>query len=199
MNIIAIYGAGGHGKVVADIAYLNNYDKVIFIDDSNPIHINFDTFVQKHIDIPVALGIGVNHIRYDVYQKCIQAGLILKTLIHPTATIAKNVQIADATVVMAHAVINTDTIIGKGCIINTSCIIEHDNQIENFVHISPNVACAGNVTIGELTHIGIGSSIIQNISIGTRSIIGAGSVIVKNIESQILAYGNPCKKIKVIK
>jgi len=41
------------------------------------------------------------------------------------------------------------------------------------------VTLAGGVRVGELTHIGVGSSIIQGISIGKSSIVGAGSVVVR--------------------
>jgi UDP-N-acetylbacillosamine N-acetyltransferase len=75
-------------------------------------------------------------------------------------------------------------------------VIEHDNRVGDFVHISPQVACAGEVKIGSYTHIGIGSCIIQGITVGSYCIIGAGSVVVKNIDNNILAYGNPCKPKK---
>lgn len=41
---------------------------------------------------------------------------------------------------MPNVVINADTIIGNHVIINTGSIIEHDNQIGDYVHVSPNVA-----------------------------------------------------------
>jgi len=74
-------------------------------------------------------------------------------------------------------------------------VIEHECIIGDFVHISPNAALAGNARVGELTHIGISSSVIQGISIGSNCIIGAGSVAVKNIKNNKKAYGNPCKEI----
>ena len=39
---------------------------------------------------------------------------------------------------MPHAVINADITIGKHVIINTGAIIEHDNNIADYVHVSPN-------------------------------------------------------------
>jgi len=199
MSTLAIYGASGHGKVVADIAWENGYDEIIFIDDGDNIYITFDTFLKEYANTPVALGVGVNNVRAKLYKKCIEAGLKVETLIHPTATISKSAQVDNGTVVMAYVVINADVHIGKGCILNTSCVIEHDSKLGDFVHISPVAACAGDVRVGEFTHIGIGSCIIQNINIGSYSIIGAGSVVVEDLDAQILAYGNPCKKIKGIK
>jgi UDP-N-acetylbacillosamine N-acetyltransferase len=195
---IAIYGASGHGKVVADIARVNGYDNIVYIDDGSNKYISFKDFLKKNLDIPIALGIGDNKIRAKLYQKCIDNTLKIQTLIHPNAIISKHIQIGEGTIIMANVVINVDSIIGKCCIINTSSVIEHDNIIGDFVHISPQVACAGNVKIDNYTHIGIGSCIIQGITIGSNSTIGAGSVVVKNIKSYVLAYGNPCKQIKEI-
>ena len=36
MNKLAILGASGHGKVIAEIAYLNGYNKIDFFDDRYP-------------------------------------------------------------------------------------------------------------------------------------------------------------------
>lgn len=198
MNKIAIYGASGHGKVVANIAKLNGYKDIIYIDDGIDEFLSFESFLQKNLKIPIALGVGNNQIRAKVYKKCIDNALEIKTLIHPNAVISDNILIDEGTVIMSNVVINIDTVIGKCCIINTSSVIEHDNIIGDFVHISPQVACAGDVKIGNYSHIGIGSCIIQGITIGSHSIIGAGSVVVKNFSNKILAYGNPCKTIKEI-
>lgn len=198
MKTIMVYGASGHGKVVADIARLNGYENIIFVDDGDNEFISFEDFLQQNFKIPIAFGVGNNQIRAKLYQKCMDKQLEIKTLVHPNAVISNSVIIAEGTVIMAGAVINTDTIIGKCSIVNTSSVIEHDNNIGDFVHISPHVACAGDVGIGDYSHVGIGSCIIQSINIGSNSIIGAGSVVVRNIDDQTLAYGNPCKAIKEI-
>lgn len=117
-------------------------------------------------------------------------------LVHPSAIIGKDVTLDRGTVVMASVVINCSTVIGKGCIINTVAIIEHDNLIENFVHISPGCHLAGNVRIGESTWIRIGSTVINNINVIDQSIIGAGSVVIKDIIEPGIYIGTPVKKYK---
>ena len=97
---------------------------------------------------------------------------------------------------MANACINSSARIGKHCIINTGAIIEHDNIIENFVHISPNSALGGTVRIGENTHIGIGSVVKNNITICKNCTVGAGAVVVKNIEKEGTYIGVPAKKLE---
>ena len=82
------------------------------------------------------------------------------------------------------------------CIINTGSIIEHDNVVEDFVHISPNVTLCGTVKVGALTHIGAGVTVKNNIDICGNCIIGAGAVVVKNIEEEGIYVGVPARGMK---
>lgn len=59
---------------------------------------------------------------------------------------------------------------------------------------------AGNVTVKEGAHVGIGASIIQSVTIGKWATIGAGTVIIQNvpdyavvvdISGKIIRYNNP--------
>ncbi len=195
MKSLYIYGASGHGLVVADIAKACGYDEIIFIDDGENKHPSFEE-IKNNTEIPIALGVGVNAVRKKLFKKIEEAGFAIATLIHPSAIVSDNVMIGKGSVVMPGVVINTHSTVGKGAIINTASVIEHENTIGDFAHISPGVALAGNVSIGDLTHIGIGSSIIQGVTVGSACLIGAGSVVIRSIEDNKLCYGNPCKVIK---
>lgn len=197
MKSIYIYGASGHGLVVADMARMCGYNKIIFIDDGNNEYAVFES-IKENIHIPIAFGTGSNSVRASLFEKVRKNGFEIVSLIHPSAIISPSSTIGIGTVVMPHVVINAKANIGDGVILNTGSIIEHECEIEDFVHISPNVALAGGIKIGELTHIGIGSSVIQGIIIGKQSIIGAGSVVVKNIGDFKKAHGNYCKEIEDI-
>lgn len=192
---IYIYGASGHGLVVADIAKANGYKNIIFIDDGKNNYQCFDD-IKEHTTIDIALGIGDNHIRAKIFKKLIQHNFNIVTLIHPSSIISTTAKIEKGTIIMPNVVINAQAKIGNACILNTSCIIEHECEIDDFVHISPNVSLAGNVKVNEFTHIGINSCSIQGISIGKNCIIGAGSTITKDIMSNKKAFGTPCKVIE---
>lgn len=196
-NSIYIYGASGHGLVVADIARACGYENIIFIDDGNNQYLSFEN-IKNNNKIPISLGIGNNNIRAKLFEKLEKYQFQIKTLIHPSVVISSSIKILDGTVVMPNVVINAKVFIGKGVILNTGSIIEHECIIEDFVHISPKVALAGNVKIGKFSHIGMGSNIIQGIIVGNNSIIGAGSTVVKNINNYKKAYGTPCIEIEDI-
>ena len=197
MKSIYIYGASGHGLVVADIARACGYDNIIFIDDGKNIYPTFEDITINN-NIPITFGIGSNSIRAKLFEKAKNNGFQIVSLIHPSSIISPSVSIGIGTVIMPNVVVNANAKIGDGVILNTSCAIEHECIIEDFVHISPNVALAGNVKVEKFTHIGIGSSVIQGKIIGSYCIIGAGSVVVRNISNFKKAYGNPCKEIEEI-
>ena len=76
--------------------------------------------------------------------------------------------------------------------------MDHECVIEDYVHISPHCTLCGNVSVGEGTWIGAGSTIIPGVNIGKWSVICYGSVVTKDIPANSLAVGNPCKVIRQI-
>lgn len=203
---VIIIGAGGHSKVIADSIIKSGDELLGFLDDNlekkTKIIEEYEVlgkvedslFLQKqNKDLYFIIGIGNNYVRKGIYEKY---KLNYYTCIHPTAVIGMQVDIKEGTVIMSNVCINSNAKIGKNCIINTGSIIEHDNKIEDYVHISPNATLCGTVKIGELTHIGAGTVIRNNIQVTDNCIIGAGAVIVKNIEERGTYIGVPVKKLK---
>ena len=89
---------------------------------------------------------------------------------------------------------NTFAKVGNHCIINTGAVIEHDNTIEDYVHISPGVKLGGRVHIGQLTHVGIGAVVINNTNIYSDCVIGAGAVVVQEIKHSGTYIGVPARR-----
>lgn len=199
-NRLVIIGAGGHGKVIADIALKLGYTNIAFADDNAtgncmgfPIICN-STGLEQLDDgkIDFVIAVGNNEIRKKIAE---YHGVNWATLIHPSAQIGVNVKIGVGTVVMAGAgaVINVCASIGQHCIINSGAVVEHDNILADYVHISPNAALGGTVHVGECTHIGIGATVKNNINICENCKIGAGAVVVKDITKSGVYTGIPAK------
>jgi len=192
---IAIIGAGGHGKVVGEIALLNNYETIDFFDDNVNKIKNFpfniiDTlnslknYLENYSDFFVA--IGDNQIRCNKIDWLKKNNVNIVTLIHPKSTISKFTSLGIGSCVMANAAINPGTSIHDGVIINTSSTVDHDCVIEDFVHISPNCSLSGNVKIGKFTQIGTGSSVHPGINIGKNVKTAVGSKIFKDISNDTI-------------
>ena len=195
---LIIIGAGGHGKVIADIALKSGYSSIDFVDDNakgdvigfSVIGTSSEIERFNDGDTDFVIGIGNNVTRKMIAEKY---NVNWVTLVHPSAQIGINVSIGKGTVVMAGAVINPCAMVGEHCIINTGAIVEHDNVIENYAHISPKAALGGTVCVGEGTHIGIGATVKNNISICGGCVIGAGAVVVKNITESGMYVGVPVR------
>ena len=192
-----LYGASGHGKVVAEVAEANGDNIEAYIDENESKEKVLSYPVLHEIpphDIDVLISIGNNKVR----KRIVDQGELFNyvTLIHPKSILSKRVKIGEGTVVMPGVTINAVVKLGKHCIINTNASIDHDCIIEDFVHISPNAALGGNVLVGEGTHIGIGANIIQGITIGKWCTIGAGAVIISDIPDGCTVVGNPGRIIK---
>lgn len=200
---IVIIGASGHGKVVADIAKLNGYDEILFLDDDKSKTscgkyqvVGTSKDIKKYRAYDFIIAIGNNKIREKISDTLEKENIKQSVLIHPSAVIDETATINEGTVVMANAVINASVQIGRSCIINTASSIDHDCIIEDYVHVSPGVHVAGAVTIGRSTWLGIGSTVINNLEICANCIIGAGSTVIKDIKEEGTYIGSPAERIK---
>jgi sugar O-acyltransferase (sialic acid O-acetyltransferase NeuD family) len=201
---LLIIGASGHGKVVANIALkMNKWKSIAFLDDDESMKVSMglkiigklsDAFTYID-DSDIFVAVGNNATRERIQEKLEVTGASIPVLVHNNAVIGEQVELGIGTVVMAGVVINCCTKIGKGCIINTGATIDHDNSIEDYVHISPGVHTAGTVKVGKGTWLGIGSAVSNNVNITSTCKVGAGAVVIKDITESGTYVGVPAKKI----
>jgi sugar O-acyltransferase (sialic acid O-acetyltransferase NeuD family) len=200
---LAIIGASGHGKVVADAALTGGWDEIMFFDDAWPeltevgvwqVVGNTRQLLEQGVCFEGAVvAIGDNLIRLEKQHKIEQAGIPLVTIIHPSAVVSPYSEIGKGSVVFAGAVINAFAKIGYGCIINTGSTIDHDCVLADGVHVSPGAHLGGNVHVGKAAWVGIGSSVRQCIQIGENVVVGAGAAVVNDIEPGFTVIGVPAR------
>lgn len=110
MKRLVILGAGGHGRVAADIAGKTGYDSIAFLDDTKktcgryPVMGESARFSEYDCDFFVA--IGNPQVRRRMQEMLLTAGKQVTTLIHPSAVIGEDVTLGTGTLVAAGAVIN---------------------------------------------------------------------------------------------
>ncbi len=200
MKPLIIIGAGGHGKVIADIAEKNGYTDIAFLDNNAAVKtcgkykvIGSCDNAIRHDGADFIVAVGNAKIRRELQTWLTENGLHVVSLIHPDAVVAESVTVGAGTAVMAGAVINPYVKIGKGCIINTCSSVDHDCNISDFVHVSVGAHVAGTVNIGNDTWIGAGATVSNNVKICSDCIIGAGAVVVKNTDKAGTYIGVPAK------
>jgi acetyltransferase-like isoleucine patch superfamily enzyme len=55
------------------------------------------------------------------------------------------------------------------------------------------------IVIGNNVWLGVNAVVLKGVTIGDNTVIGANSLVVKDIPANVIAAGNPCKVIKVLK
>lgn len=198
---LVIIGAGGHGRVVADIAKKSDmYKEIVFLDDSEVE--NKKVWVSGKVrdytsyinNSEFIVAIGNNKVREKIQKELEGNGAQFATLIHPNATVCEDVKVGRGTVIMAGAVINSCAEIGNGVIINTCSSVDHDCTIGDYTHVSVGAHISGTVSVGRRAFLCAGVTVSNNVGICDDCIVGAGAVVVKNITEAGTFIGVPAKK-----
>jgi acetyltransferase EpsM len=197
-----VFGAGGHGKVVAEAAHAGTQFHVQgFLDDDQgrwgrqwdglPVIGGLDLLSTLEPDAQVALAVGCNRTRADLARAVMARGRRLATVVHPTAVLARGVALGEGTYVGPLALLHTDMRVGRGCIVNSASVLEHDVLVEDWVHVSPRAMLGGEARVLEGAHVGLGAIVLPGITLGAWAILGAGAVLTRSLPGGITAVGVP--------
>jgi sugar O-acyltransferase (sialic acid O-acetyltransferase NeuD family) len=199
---LAILGASGHGKVIADAAALLEWDITLFDDKWDagatvgPWRIagTLADLMSRPSDFDgVVVAIGDNEMRWQRQNELASRGALMVSIIHPSAVVSPHARLGEGTVILANAVLNPFAHVGRAVILNTGCSVDHDCELADAVHVSPGARLGGNVRVGTGTWIGIGAAIKHGVSIGARSRIGAGAAVINDVADGLTVVGVPAK------
>jgi sugar O-acyltransferase (sialic acid O-acetyltransferase NeuD family) len=208
MSDLLLWGAGGHGKVVLDVARaMGGFGTTTFLDDvckgSGREFCGCQVLeAGRYLELlkdkgssQFLVSIGKNETRAACFQRALDHGLLPVTLVHPSAVISESARLEEGTVVMARVVINAQAQIGKNCIVNTAAVVEHDCRIGDHVHLSPGVVLGGNVTVHSFAHLGIGAIALPGSEIGKGAVVGAGAVVLHSVPAGVTVVGVPARPL----
>lgn len=207
---IAIWGAGGHGRVVLDVLRCCNRGEVVcFLDDAPDLN------GKVVMSIPVVLpwhvigggatigvdgiipALGSNPVRRNKFATIMDARLDVPQAVHPTVVISPSVSfLGRGLQAMASVIINPGASVGDNVILNTRSVIEHDCIVEDHCFIGPGVVLGGGVHIGRGAFLGIGTMVKPGVYIGEGTMTGVGAVVVKDLPPGVLAMGVPARPVR---
>ena len=136
---LLIVGAGGHGRVVKEVAEaMACFDDIKFLDDNvQSVMGKFSDYKKYVVNYSYAfVGIGNCSERSKWLEKLEGVGYNIPVLIHPSAHISPSSNIKKGTLVCPKAVINTNSVVEKGVIIGIGALIDHDCFIGQYSHVN---------------------------------------------------------------
>ena len=195
---LIVYGAGGHGLVVAEAAAAAGWRVRGFVDDNPAIrHVEDGEVLDRAILVQekaiVIIAIGDNATRQRLANQIFDDGHQPATVVHPTSWVSPSAQLGRGVFVGPQAVIHSRSRISDGVIVNSGSIVEHDCVVRAYAHIAPRAAIGASARIGERSLIGLGASVHLGTQIGVSCTVGVGAAVVKDVGDGRTVVGVPAK------
>jgi sugar O-acyltransferase (sialic acid O-acetyltransferase NeuD family) len=209
MKKLAIIGSGDLGTLIAFHARQQQYTIAGFFNDFRQAGELVDGSLilggidqvqdcfNKGVFDELMIGIGYKHfeIRKRLFQR-FYGQVPFATIIHKDVSIAVSCTIGTGCFILPGCILDNNVRIGDNVLINVGSTIAHDSVVENHSFLSPRVAVAGFVHIGECCNLGINATIIDNITIADNVQVGGGAVVIKNLTESGVYVGNPVRFVR---
>lgn len=166
MKSLLILGAGSFAPQVEEIAQMEGYEKIAFLDDNpnaaycEPVIGKMNDagkFVEEYEFAIVALGNNQHRMKYTAVLE--DLGFTIPYMIHSTAYVSK------------------DAKIGPGCIIREKAIVSRYAELEKAVIINAGAIIDHHCIIGEGTHCLIGAVVRNKVHVEPMTWINANQVV----------------------
>lgn len=206
---LLIYGAGGLGREIYDLASRNNgarWDGIYFLDDyCNGRRQLFETEVMtpnEALDLWPAkelecvIAVGEPALRERLFNKLLQLGLRPTTLIDRTSIVSETVQVGEGTIICEFVTVHTGVRIGKNTLIQPQAVLGHDIEVGNHVVLSAFCAPGGACKFGDRAFVGMQATIIEELTIGDDAVVSMGAAVFRDVDPGTTVVGNPARVTK---
>lgn len=210
MKSLAIWGAGGLGSQVYELAQWQNsetptWKEIFFVDNGKPEgelygtqNVHFDKLKDKSNpdDIEFIIALGEPADKKKRFQEIESAGFGFARVIAPNARVSKTAKLGRSVIMQVGSLAEPDVVLGDCVTVEDYAAVGHGTTVGNYCHVCAKCTIGGGSTIGQGTFIGLHSIFKQGTIVGDYVTVGMGSVVVKDIPPKSIVVGNPAKIIK---
>jgi sugar O-acyltransferase (sialic acid O-acetyltransferase NeuD family) len=205
---LVIVGAGGFGREMLawarqSVQFENSWTIKGFVDD-NPHALDGKMTpapllgpVREHqpaSDEVFICAMGIPEVKRRCSELLIGRGARFTQLIHRTAVVGDNVEMADGIVLCPYVVVSGNNRLGQSVAINLHSSVDHDASVGDWSQINCHCDLTGAVQIGREVFVGSSVCIIPGVSVGDRAYLGAGSVVLRDVPAGAKMFGVPARQ-----
>ena len=166
MDNLLIIGAGSFATEIEELARLNNYTDIAFLDD-NPDKALAHPVIGSMKDIEkyraiydnaiVVMGNNENRLKYHKMLEA--AGFNIPVLIHPRSYVSPDAKLSPGCIIRTFAVVGRYAELGKAVILNLGSKVDHHCVIGEGSHLLINSVVRASKTAEPLTWLDAGQVI----------------------------------------
>ena len=205
-TLLIVFGAGGHGRVVADAALASGAWRGVVAADRDAALWGRELLPGVPVLAPAALAdlqrplalhvaIGDNAKRRAEAQAW-SALAPLASVVHPSAALAASAEIGAGCLLAAQCVVAPLARLGTGVIVNHGAVVDHDCSVEAWTHVAPGARLGGAVHVGEGALLGSGCTVLPGLRIGAGAVLGAGAVDTRDVPDAQCWAGVPAAPLR---
>lgn len=211
MKKLAIWGAGGTGIQIIEIAQWQNeeehlWDEIFFVDNWKPEdeeiygarNLHFGTvkelFSPDQVEFVIALGEPRD--RKLRFEEIRAAGYGFGKVIAPTARVSQSATLGEGFVALDGALVEPLSVVGDGVMVGDYAAVGHGSTIGNYCHVGATSNIGGDNIFGDEVFLGIALRDQAGHKIGNYSVIGMGGIVLNDVPENVVMAGVPAKKIK---
>lgn len=174
---LLLVGAGGFGRMVAEQALLQ-YD-CTFVDDGQPVGTEVCGIpviggiaslpeLRKSYDL-LAVGVGNNSFRAQVYERAAAMGYTFPNIIAPSAYVSPFAKLGVGCVILQNACVQNGAVVGNGVLLNAGTEVHCDAVVEDYVLIYANSIVRTGAKVGRYARIG------SNVTVCNSAVVPDGA------------------------
>ncbi len=203
-----IYGAGGVGKEIADIAGRRRaashcWERIRYVDDVRSEAEAYGLEVLRLADVlarclpgQFVIAQGEPAVRARLHEALVTSGQTLTSLVDPGATVSPTAQLAPGCIIYPGAHVSSDASVGCNALVQFNTVVGHDIVIGAHAVVSSGVMLGGGCHIGEGSFVGMGASVKEQVTVGHYAVVGMGATVFADLGDELIALGNPARAVR---